>query len=129
MCSVTESVVAAGVEAPGVADAGADADRQPFRVEPRVGQARIGPGLVRGDERDRLRAVEPAQLDALEHLARVDRQFGRDPDRELGRPLRGERTHPGAAGEHGVPDRADEPDDRRPASADPKAGAAATCRR
>ena len=94
------------------ADAGADADGEPLRVEAGVGQAGVGPGLLRGDQRDRLGAVQPAQLDPVEHLGRLDGQLGGDPDRQLLGPLLGERTHPGAAGEHGVPGRRDVPAER-----------------
>ncbi len=67
---------------------------------------------MRGDQGDRLGTVEPAQLDAVEHLGRVDGELGRDADRQLRGPLLGQRGDTGLAGEHGVPGRRDVPAER-----------------
>ena len=73
------------------ADAGADADREPLRVDAR---RRPGPASAQaccgGDERHRLGPVEPAQPDPVEHLGRVDRELRGDPDRQLLGPLLGQ---------------------------------------
>ena len=96
----------------GTADAAAEADGEPLLVEPGVGQAGVGPGLLGGDQGDRLGAVEPAQPDPVEDLGGLHGELRGDPDGQLRGPLLGERTHPGAAGEHGVPGGRDVPAQR-----------------
>ena len=77
------------------ADAGADADRRaaPGRA-PESARPASAQACVRGDQRDRLGPVQPAQLDPVDHLGRVDGQLGGDPDRQLRGPLLGERPTP-----------------------------------
>ncbi len=104
------------------ADAAADNDGEPLRIDSgrdrRAGirgsgsQAGVLPSLMRRDQRDRFGAVEPAQLDPVDHFGRLDGELRRDPYGELGGPLLGQRRDPGATGQHGVPGRRDVPAER-----------------
>ena len=74
---------------------------EPFRIDGRgvrlgVGgnwaKAGVGPRLPSGDKRGGLGPVEAAQPNPVEHFARLDRELGRDTDRQLGGPLLGQRA-------------------------------------
>ena len=83
-----------------------------LRVEPGTLQPRVGPGLLGGDQGDRLGTVEAAHPHAVDDLGGLDHQLRRDADREGCGPLLGEQAHPGASGEHGVPGGRDVPAQR-----------------
>ena len=101
------------------ADAGADHDGEPLRVDRLAGfaQARVRPRLLGGDERDLLAAVQPPGLHPGEDLERGDRQRRGDLHRQV------EPAHPrvrlvvdvldaGAAREHRLPGGRDVPTER-----------------
>ncbi len=78
------------------ADAGADADGEPLRVEPgsRPGRRRPRPACaaMRATASDR---SSRRSLTRSMHLGRVDRELRGDPHRQLRGPLLGQRAHPG----------------------------------
>ena len=101
------------------ADAGADHDGEPLRVDHLAGLAEAGvrPRLLGGDERHLLAAVQPPRLHARDHLERRHRQRGGDAHRQV------EAAHPlvlvvvdapdaGAPREHRLPGGRDVPAER-----------------
>ena len=75
------------------ADAAAETDGEPISVDGVVlaeAEARVQPGLLRGDQPDLRRAVEPASLHAVDLLGRVDGAAAGDPDGERFRPVFGD---------------------------------------
>ena len=101
------------------ADAGADHDGEPLRIDHLAGltEACVGPGLLGGNERDLLAAIQPPRLYARDHLERRHRQGSGDAHRQV------VTAHPfvlvvvdaldaGAACEHRLPGRRDVPAER-----------------
>jgi hypothetical protein len=84
-------------------DTGADDDRYPQRVHAGVGGAGVPPGLLGGDDRHLLAAVQSPGAHAVDLIGRVDGE----PCDELGRvvldPVVGDPADPGPPGEQGVP--------------------------